>query len=100
MNKYLLTVCLILMSFILDGCGGSTSDSGFPEQQPITPTTGVLEGRVQLPDLINDANLNSSIQKINVNSSVRRAVGQITNYSGFSVSAQYISFPWVLRTFS
>ncbi len=79
------------MSFLLAGCGGSTSDSGFPEQQAITPTTGVLEGRVQLPDQVNDANLNSSIQKIGFSSSVRRAVGQITNYSGFGVVAQYIS---------
>ena len=53
------------MAFLLAGCGGSTSDSGFPEQQPITPTTGVLEGRVQLPDLVNDANLNNSIFRIN-----------------------------------
>ena len=91
MIKYLLTVCLCLMAFLLAGCGGSTSDSGFPEQQPITPTTGVLEGRVQLPDLVNDANLNNSILRINSNSLVRLSIGQITNYSGFIVTAQYTS---------
>ena len=87
------------MALMLAGCGGSTSDSGFPEQIPITPTTGVLEGRVQLPDLVNNANLNASLLKLKFDtssslyqSSIRRSVGQITDYSGFTVTAQYDSF--------
>lgn len=57
------------------GCGGKTSDSGFPFQQPITPTTGTLNGRIDIPTNTSDQNLNSSISRI------RAAVNRFENLS-------------------
>ena len=44
---------LCISALLLAGCGGSTSDPGFPAQQAITPTAGVVEGRAAFPNNVN-----------------------------------------------
>ena len=94
--RLLLIVNGFLSALILSGCGGGAQNSGFPNQVRITPTQGVVEGRIESPGLLSDSNLNNSLQKADIaksfnasKNSVRQTLGQVVDFSGFSITAKY-----------
>lgn len=103
--KLLLILGYYFPILLLSGCGSSTKDSGFPEQIRITPTQGIVEGRIVLPDLVSDTNLNTSIQRAvpakSIDSRilmVRRTLTPVTNFSNFNISGIYKDSSGILRT--
>jgi len=88
--RLVLTIFLLLFPFLLTGCGGATSDSGFPAQQPVSPTQGFVSGTVQFPNLVNLNNLNS-LSRVSKSlsglSEARKALSQVTDFRGFVVIA-------------
>ena len=74
-------VTILVFGLTLLGCGGKASDGGFPSQIPITPTSGTLNGRIEIPTNTSDQNLSFSINR------VRRAVSL---YDNLTIQATYV----------
>ncbi|PCJ20617.1 MAG: hypothetical protein COB02_03590 [Candidatus Cloacimonadota bacterium] len=79
--KLLYITFLLYVSFALLGCGAGTSDSGFPTQVSITPTSGTISGILKLPTVTDGVQQSKS--------KISKALSNLSDFSRFTIFAKY-----------
>jgi hypothetical protein len=84
-NHIYILFSILILALFGAGCGGATGNSGFPAQTVISSDEGMIQGRVTLP-----AEVNSDYLQKSRGSVISASVGQISDFNGFVVYAQYV----------